>query len=274
MDLLQQLRQSPHFHDAIASLALLLAVLVGRALAIRALRQSQFNLEVRRQWTAHIRTLTLVFFLLGLTIVWAAEIRAVAISSLAVAVALAIATKELILCLSGSILRASARAFSVGDRIEIEGVRGEVIEAGALATTILEVGPGSGAQLRTGRSVVIPNSLFLSKPIFNETVTEDYVLQLLNVPLAPAEDWRRAEQALLAAAREECAPFIAEARAQVERVAARRDVEPPSVEPLVYLRLSDRGVVLLLRFPTPSRIRVRVEQAILRRFLENGSPRA
>lgn len=273
MDLFQQLRQSPYFRDLVASLALLLVVLLGRALSIRALRQSRFSLEVRRQWTAHIRSATLVFFLLGLTIIWAEQFRAVAISLLAVAVALAIATKELILCLSGAVLRASARAFSVGDRIEVEGVRGEVIEAGALATTILEVGPGSGAQLRTGRSVVIPNSLFLGKPIFNETVTEDYVLHLLSVPLTPAEDWQRAEQALLAAAHEECAPFIAEARAQVERVAARREVEPPSVEPLVYLRLSDRGVVLLLRFPTPSRGRVRVEQAILRRFLSNFSPR-
>lgn len=273
MDFLQQVRESPYFADVVASLALLLAVLAGRALALRALRQSKFTIEARRQWTAHIRTVTLVFFLLGLTIIWAEQVRAVAISLLAVAVAVAIATKELILCLSGAILRASARAFSVGDRIEIEGVRGEVIEAGALGTTILEVGPGPGAQLRTGRSVVIPNSLFLTKPIFNETVTEDYVLHMVSVPLAPGEDWKRADQALLAAAREECAAFISEARQHMERAAAAQQVEPPSVEPLVYLRLTDRGVVLLLRFPAPARIRVRVEQAILRRFLDNDSLR-
>lgn len=267
MEFLQALRHSPNFSDLVASLALLLAVLLGRALAVRALGRSHFNVEVRRRWIGYIRTATLVFFLLGLIVIWAQQVRAVAISLLAVAVAVAIATKELILCLSGSVLRASARAFSVGDFIEVEGVRGEVVDVGALSTTILEVGPGPGSQLRTGRSIVIPNSVFLAKPVYNETITEDYVLHLLTAPLQPGDDWQRAEQALLSAAREECAAFIVEARQHMERLAAEQHLEPPRVDPLVYLRLTEHGVVLLLRFPTPSRSRVRVEQAILRRFL-------
>jgi small-conductance mechanosensitive channel len=275
LDLLRELASSPPLRHAVASAGLLLALIVARTLAVRALRRTDLVPEVRRRWMVQMRTAAVVIFLLGLAVIWADEVRAVALSFVAIAAALVLATRELFLCFSGALLRGTARAFSVGDRIEVDGSRGDVIDFGALSTTVLEVGPGPIHQ-RTGRAIVIPNSIFLSKPIVNESLTDDYVLHVLTVPVTESDEWPRSEKALLEAASSECAPFLEDARAHMSRVGAEQGLEPLNVDPRVSIRLPEPGLIhLLLRFPSPVRLRGRLEQAILRRYLESvgsGTP--
>lgn len=64
------------------------------------------------------------------------EIETFALSITAIAVALVIATKELILCVSGALYRASSKAFQIGDWIEIGPHFGEVVDHGIGSTTL------------------------------------------------------------------------------------------------------------------------------------------
>jgi small-conductance mechanosensitive channel len=186
-----------------------------------------------------------------------------ALSLTAIAVALVIATKEMILCVMGSLLRASARAFTIGDRIEIEGVHGDVIDHGLFATTILEVGPG---HLWTGRALTVPNSMFLSSPITNESFATRYVLHIIRVPIS-RQEIEGASDVLKAIGEEVCAPFLPEARDHLEAEAARHGLERPLVNPRVTIALVDpANVDLLLRIPTPVRDRGDIEQEVLRRW--------
>ena len=69
--------------------------------------------------------------------------------------AIVLATKEIIMCLSGAIYRASSGTFKVGDRVEIGAFRGDVIDQTLLATTILEIGPGQAIHQHSGRTVTL-----------------------------------------------------------------------------------------------------------------------
>ena len=119
MDFVERFGGSEAVRNAVSSVALLVAVLVGRTFAARVVRRSPLPSESRLRWMARIRSAALVTFFLALTIIWAEELRAVAVSIVAVAVAFVLATKELILSVSGSLVRSSSRAFSLGDRIEV-----------------------------------------------------------------------------------------------------------------------------------------------------------
>ena len=57
----------------------------------------------------------MLLILLGLAMIWAAQIQTLALSMFAVAAAIVVATKELIMCLSGSILRSVTKQYSIGD---------------------------------------------------------------------------------------------------------------------------------------------------------------
>jgi small-conductance mechanosensitive channel len=242
-----------------------LVALLLRTISVRAVRKSNLPMEIRRRWVVQIRNTTILLVILGLTVIWATEFRAVALSIVAFAVALVIATKELILCLSGALLR--ARAFSVGHRIEIGRILGDVIDVGALATRLLEVDPVTLE--RTGRSVTIPNSKFLDDPIINESFTGNFVSHVLRIPLAAGIDWHEAEAVLRECAREECSAYLDQAKSHMERAASEEALDPPIVGPSIRVLIPARGQIdLLLRFPAPVRKRERVAQRIVRRFLE------
>jgi small-conductance mechanosensitive channel len=251
--------------DVVASVALLAAVLSTRLLAVRALGRSRLAPEVKAHWFHQIRTAALVSLLVGLLVIWTRELQELAFSLAAMAVAFVISLKELILCLHGSFLRTTSRAFSVGDRVQIAGCRGDVVETGALTTTLLEVsGPGSK---QTGSSVVLPNSVLVDKPIVNESFAGDYGLFTLSVP-AKVAGWAEAEERLLGAARTACVGHREGARRHIESVGWQKGLGPDSIDPSVSVELADaEKVVFQLRFPAPTRVRGQVEQDILRRYL-------
>lgn len=249
-----------------ATIALIVLVWLARHIASRTVRGSQLPAEVQRRWLVQVRTGAVLTIVFGLAVIWAAELRTAAFSLVAVAVAFTIATKELILCLSGSLLRTSARAFAVGDRIEIDSFRGDVIDIGALSTKLLEVDDETNR--RTGRVVTLPNSLYLSHPAVNESFAVGYVLTVLTVALDGAENWSVAQRCLLESAQEECASFLEEAKEQITRMSRQESLDAPVVDPTVSLVMETASVIkLVLRFPAPVRRSHRVEQAILRRYL-------
>lgn len=273
IELVDRMAERLFFYETAASLILLLGALLALSLARRAILRSRLANEVRRRWLVQTRNAAIAGLLLGLIVIWGTEVRSLALSFVAVAAAAVIATKELITCLAGAFVRTSSRAFELGSRIEIAGVRGDVIDLGALTTTLLEVGPGQSN--RTGRAVTLPNSLFVTVPVFNETPSGDYLMHTLVVPVGREADWRASEKALLEAAQAECRPFLDEARAHLGESAAHKGLDPSTVDPRVSLRLVDPGRIdLLLRFPAPVRLRNRVEQNVLRGYLEAAGPAA
>ena len=240
-----------------------------RAIARQAINRAQVDSEqLRLRWMVVARNTSLGVGLLGLVFIWGSQIQSFAISVVALSAAFVLATKELILCVSGSVLRAGSGAFSIGDRIEIGALRGDVIDISLLATTLLEVGQG---HQRTGRSVTVPNSLLLSGPVVNETYMDEYVLHIVKVPVGQAEDWERAERALLEAGREACAKYIEAARRFMNQQSRRHGLPQNSVDPRVHLAMTDKQgeLHLLLRVPAPVLERSRIDQAILRGYLKN-----
>lgn len=255
-------------HNAVASVVVLVVVVLLRFVLRRAVLRNVAQPELRLKWLVNIRNGLLIGFVLGLGSIWAEALRPFAVSVVALAVAFVIATKELIQCVSGSVVRATGKFYSIGDRIEIGGYRGDVIDQSLLSTTILEVGPGRAFHMYTGRTVTFPNSLLLTAPVLNESSTDRYIVHAFTIPLRADEDWKRAEAILLEAAGAECEPFLEEAKSQMEALERTYGFGSPSAEPRVAVQISDPGSIrLMLRIPCLVGRQGRLEQAILRRFL-------
>jgi small-conductance mechanosensitive channel len=156
----------------------------------------------------------------------------------------------------------------VGDRVQIAGHRGVVLDHDIFATKLLEIGPGQASHLYTGRVTVFPNSLLLSNPLVKENPGQEYGLYILSIPLKDNDDWRVAERHLLDAAKAECSSFMDEASRQMKLLEQTNLLEAPSPEPRITIQVIESGLIqLVLRFPAPDRGRSRIEQAILRRYL-------
>lgn len=269
MDDISNLSTEILFRSGMSTLALVVLVFLIRfGIYHTILKSSEISVETRRRWSVSVRNLLLILFILGMIFIWAPRLQTFAVSIFAVAVALVLATKELIACLSGSGLRMLTKAYALGDRIEIGGIRGNVVDHNALTTTILEIGPGQTSHQYTGRAMVIPNSFIFDHPITNETYTKKFRLHIVTVPLSTDDDWKMAERLLLQAGEEEAAPYIQEARAYFKKLEGKLWLDAPSVEPRVTIQIPEPGRMnLLLRIPCPTQYPSRLEQAIIRKFL-------
>lgn len=248
----------------ISSIILITAILIIRALTARFIKQKIESYELRRRWLVQSRNGLILLMALGLIFIWGQELRTLALSVVAIAVAFVVATKELIMCVMGSILKTGAGSFTVGDRIQVKEFRGDVIDQNLLATTILEVGPGKSMHQRTGRLVVLPNAMFVAEPVINESYTNDYILHVFTVPYKREDDWQSAQKAFLQAANRHCMPYMKEVRNYMRQISQLRGVEVPSVEPRVTLAVPEADEIhLVVRIPARAHQRVQVEQAIL-----------
>ena len=257
------------FLDGLKSLILLVSVILIRTLVVRGIsRNHALSMEDKRRWVVTTRNSMVFAILIGFVVIWAHELEAFAVSIVALAAALVLATKELILCLSGAALRVGGKVYGVGDRIQIAGHRGVVLDHDMFATKLLEIGPGQSSHLYTGRVTVFPNSLLFTNALVKENPGQEFGLYTLVVPLRSEDEWQRAEQALLGAAKAECGPFMEEAARQMKLLEQANLLEAPSPDPRITIQLPEPGKIqLVLRFPAPDRGRSRVEQAILRRYL-------
>ena len=256
--------------QVVASVALIVVVVTMRVMLVRRLRRGDVEMglhDLRRRSIVQVRNVTFVVGLFGLLVIWASQLQVVALSVVAIAAAIVLATKELIMCLTGTLVKVTGSAFTVGDRIEVHEMRGDVIDQTLLTTTILEIGPGQMTHQHTGRAVVLPNSLFLTEPVINETHTDEYVLHVFMVPVKTTTDWKAAQRALLEAANVECGPYLGEARLHMDKLGKEQGIYTPSVEPRVTIQFSEpERVDIYVRIPVPARKKGRIEQAILVRF--------
>lgn len=248
----------------ISSFILLITVFVLRGLSARFIRRHVQSPELRGKWLVNSRNGFLLLLLLGLVLIWGEELRTLALSIVAIAVAFVVATKELILCFTGSLLKSGSGSFKLGDRIQVKDFRGDVIDQSLLATTILEVGPGKLHHQRTGRVIVIPNALFVSEPVVNESFAAEYEFHVFSVPFKREDDWPAAQQALLESAARHCEPYLEQARRYMTRLGSNRGLTAPSVDPRVTIQVPTPGEVqLLVRLVARPGQRGQLEQSIL-----------
>lgn len=262
-------RLDPAILDNLTASVIVIVLAIGvRMLATRTITRHVEHAEARRRWLVSVRNWVLLAVILGLGTIWGESIRTLALSFVALTVALLVATKEIIQCISGSVLRTAAKAYSVGDRIEIGNHRGDVIDINFFSTTLLEVGPGRLYHLRTGRTIVVPNSTLLTSSVVNESHMSGHVLHMFTVPLSLQDDWEKAEKVLLEVATRECEPYLQPARSLMERMERDYGLEGIPLAPRVSMHMPEEGLLnLVVRFPAPVGRQGRIEQAILRRFL-------
>jgi small-conductance mechanosensitive channel len=238
--------------DIAVTLALILGLLLVRLVAGHAIRVRTDALpHLRRRWTANVRNVLFFVGLIGVIMIWAPQLRTFALSLTAVAVALVIATKELILCFSGSFLRASSRSFMVGDWIEVGGVRGEVTDHNLFVTTLHEFELGSFNP--TGRTAVIPNSALLSQVTRNDTLTRRFAYHRFVLTIDPAIDVFAQRQAILNLIEQRYAAFTDAAAKANEAIERRAGVDLPDSLARVDFRTSELGkyrIVITLFCPT------------------------
>jgi small-conductance mechanosensitive channel len=217
--------------------------------------------ERRRFWMKQLGRLAIVIVLAaGLIVIWADDATRMASVAGIITAGVAVALQRMILSVAGYFVILRGKAFTVGDRITIGGVRGDVVSLGFMQTMVMEMGeppnvrPGDpetwvGARQYTGRIVRITNDKIFDTPVYNYTREFPFMWEEMQFPLAYEADYHRAEQILLDVATRHTADAVRDAGPAIARLRAHYFVpEQPKLDPQIYLRMTDNWLEVSLRF--------------------------
>ena len=248
-------------------IATFLLIAFGMALShlwARYLARGEISAEKRLihlVWARNVIWFLVLFIIIS---VWASTIAGFALSLAAVAGAVLIVSKELLMCVLGYLYITFVRPFKVGDLVEINQLSGRVIDIDMFATTLAELGYG-GQQ--TGKVAEFPNGLLLTTPLKNTSLTGEYVLHLFRMPIPQeaTDDLDKVEAAALAAADQATQAWQADAQAHFRRISVESFIAFPSGRNKVLWDFSDPDkLMLVVRVACPSDLRLKVEQAVFR----------
>jgi small-conductance mechanosensitive channel len=193
---------------------------------------------------------------LGLVSIWFDDPARLAPAFGLLTAGLAFALQRVIGAVAGYFVILRGNTFTVGDRITMGGVRGDVVALGFIQTTIMEMGqvanadPAMWVKSRqfTGRIVTVSNAKVFDEPVYNYTRDFPYIWDEIRAFIRYGADRARAEEILLAAARDHAlgpAKVSAEAHRHLEQ---RYHLTRLDFEPRVYYRITDNYLELTVRF--------------------------
>jgi small-conductance mechanosensitive channel len=181
---------------------------------------------------------------------------------------LAIALREYLASFLAWFYILGQRNIVLGSRIEIGGVRGDVIDIGVFKLTLVEVrGEGLGEQ-SSGRLVTIPNYKILTDPVLHFTLGSPYVWDEIDIMITFESDWEKAREVLEQIGREVFEPHREEIEAGFRQLEHDYAFRYGVTTPIVYISITHSGVLLTLRYLTHVRQRRGNRDLISRRILK------
>ena len=233
-------------HKILFSALILLFIIVLRRLILSRIRgDDAFITEEQRSWMSRTKNGMFALTLILLFILWQSEISEFALSVTAIAVAIVVASKEIILCFTGSIQRASSRSFRIGDWIEVGKLCGEVIEHNMMATVIQEIDLHHGQYHFTGKTATLPNSMFFTYPVKNLNFMKRYVYHDFSVVVKDFVNLYPLLPLLNDKIDEHCSYFADVAHRYNAMIEKHAGVDLPGAEPHIHISSNINGEQIL-----------------------------
>lgn len=159
-----------------------------------------------------------------------------------------ITLQELILSIAGSFYIFFVRVYKPGDRIEINGIKGDVIDIDSIYTTMMEIGEWVSSDNYSGRIVKLSNAFVFKGPVYNYSQDFPFVWDEFNLPIRYGSDVEMAKKIVIETAQELLSDYVQQSRNKWEKVVERYYIEDAQVDPTLAVTLTDNWIQFNLRY--------------------------
>lgn len=149
-----------------------------------------------------------------------------------------VALQDVIASFGGFIAIEFSNLYRVGDRIQVNETRGDVLDISIMRTTVMETGNWVSGDLYNGRIARIPNNVVLKGLVFNYSQGFRFVWDEIKIRLTSGSDHERARAMLLRVAKETVNDYLVEAQRSWKQMVDNYRIENPLLEPIVTLQAS------------------------------------
>ncbi|HKN13697.1 MAG TPA: mechanosensitive ion channel family protein [Candidatus Binatus sp.] len=186
------------------------------------------------------------------------------------AAGIAVALQNVILSIAGYFFLIGRFGIKAGDRVQIGGVTGDVIDIGLVKLSLMELGGTGTHREPTGRVAVFSNAIVFqpSGNFFKQAPGTSFVWNEVRLTLAPDIDYRLAEKRLLDAVNEVFARYRDRVMRDYRHLERDLNIMLETPKPQSRLHLSQSGLEIVIRYPAETYSAPQITDEISRRVLD------
>lgn len=159
-----------------------------------------------------------------------------------------ITLQELILSIAGSFYIFFVGVYKPGDRIEINNIKGDVIDIDSMYTTMMEIGEWVSSDNYSGRIVKLSNAFVFKGPVYNYSKDFPFVWDEFNIPIRYGSDLELAKSIIVKNASEVLSEYVSNSISEWNLVVNKYYIENAQVEPSLAITMNDNWIQFNLRY--------------------------
>ncbi|MBE99734.1 mechanosensitive ion channel family protein [Flavobacterium coralii] len=189
-----------------------------------------------------------VLTIILITIVFSDKLGGVTVAFGVAGAGIAFALQEVIASFAGWLAIMFGGFYKTGDRVQLGGIRGDVMDIGVLRTTLMETGQWVDGDLYNGRIVLIANSFVFKEPVFNYSGDFPFLWDEVKIPVQYGSDYDKAKQILLKAGLAVAGGLSEESHERWMELQRKYRLEDAQTDPMVSIIANDNWVEFTLRY--------------------------
>lgn len=181
---------------------------------------------------------------------------------------IAFALQEVIASVAGWSAISLGQFYGPGDRVQLGGITGDVIDISLLRTTLMECGDWVKADLYNGRIVRVANSFVFKEPVYNYSRDFPFLWDEITVPVKYGCDHQLARELLERVVQEEVGDYAAQAQKHWQQMVQKYLIEDARVAPAVTLIANDNWMEFTVRYAVDFKRRRLTKDRLFTRILD------
>ncbi len=233
----------------------LVAVFIGVAIiwSIVNVLRKKFTTGIQDN-SARYKTKKLISFagyvvtILLITVVYSDKLGGFTVALGVAGAGIAFALQEVIASVAGWLAIVFGGFYKTGDRVQLGGIKGDVMDIGVLRTTIMETRQWVDGDLYNGRIVLIANSFVFKEPVFNYSGDFPFLWDEIKIPVQYGSNYEKAKAIILQAGMDVAGDLTLQSKEKWHSMQNKYRLEEAQTEPMVSLVANDNWVQFTLRY--------------------------
>ncbi len=212
----------------------------------------------------------IVIWIVALTIVaftFASKLGSVATFAGLLTAGLTVALQNVILAVAGYFFLMGKYGIRVGDRVQVAGVTGEVVDIGLVRFHLLELSSGGTDAQPSGRVVAFSNSVVFqpTSGVFRKIPGTSFVWHEISLTFSPENNHRMIQERITTAVDNVLKEYREEMDRQMRHMEQTlSSISAIELKPKTYLRFSASGIEVTVRFPVELKNAVEIDERMMR----------
>lgn len=230
---------------------LLFLILDLTTLSLKAINNNVNKNEKKRYlFNKKTKLIKIIIALIITAFIWSEQLHSILTLISLLTAAIAFALREIILNFFAGIYISISKPFKIEDRIEIDGITGDVVNISTMKFEILEVSEKENGAQSTGVIIQIPNSKIFMVPTKNYTKGFKYIWSELIVKLDHESDLEKSKKILYDIVKNNdiVKTIPKKMKSELNNVIGDYRIYYNNLEPIIYTKLTDECIILSIRY--------------------------